>query len=234
MSKNVIFENLAAADIHIWKINLDKSDAYLNENRHLLSKSEIEKSQRLFKQLHQKRAIAMKAQLRLILSRYVDQPAKSIQFAVAEFGKPYIESSVINFNVSHSQGKALVVISLSENIGVDIECWREIDNAGAIVQRHYSESEKSCWARLPDTQKITVFFDIWTRKEAFIKATGRGLALGLSKCSFDVEKTGQLIACPQQYGKATSWSVHSLNLGGKVSASLVIKGSNHRLKIIEA
>lgn len=226
--------NLVAADIHIWKINLDKNDAYLDENSHLLSKAELEKSQRLFKQQHQNRAIAMKVQLRLILSRYLEQPANSIEFAVAEFGKPYIKSSVINFNVSHSQGKALLAISLSEAIGVDLECWRELDHAEAIVKRHYSESEKAYWAKLAERQKTSVFFDIWTRKEAFIKATGRGLALGLSKCSFDVENTGQLIACPEQYGAATSWSVHRLNVAEKVSASLIIKGQNHRLKIMEA
>lgn len=216
-------ETLNDDEVHLWSFALDKEASYLNKYQHSLSEDELSKLNRLAKPLHRRRAMAGKIQLRALLANYLQCSAASISFLKGEFGKPKLAGERLSFNLSHSQDKALLAITSSAEIGVDIEYWRNISNREGIVQRHYSEAEKAQWLSLQEQDKEQVFFDNWTRKEAFIKATGRGLGMGLSSCSFDLLGAGQLVACAKSYGTVGSWYTHAIELGDRVSASLMVK-----------
>jgi len=210
-------------EVHIWRFDLDKETAYLNEYSTVLAPSEHDVINRLIQPLHRQRALSARIQLRVMLASYLNVTAEEISFSKGEFGKPYIEASEYAFNLSHSQNVALLAVSREPNIGVDIECWRPLDNREGIVQRHYSTLEKQQWQTLADEVKEKVFFDNWTRKEAFIKATGRGLGMGLSSCSFDLLGGSGLLECSSEYGSPNRWSTQHIGLDEAMSATLIFE-----------
>lgn len=224
--KTADIAELAKNEVHIWQLDLNENKQHSTYFQSLLRVTELNKLNRLRNPLHRKRALAMRAQLRLLLANYTQLDPALISFETTEFGKPYIVDSAFSFNVSHSEDRALVAISACVQVGVDIEHWRPLDNLQGLVQRNFSDDEKAQWRELPEQQREAVFFDIWTRKEAFIKATGRGLGMGLSRCGFSLSASGQLAQCPTEYGVPSEWSCASLQLAEKVSATVMLKADS--------
>lgn len=116
----------------------------------------------LFRVVLNQRSDAQRA-LRRILSSYLDQAPEQICFEKNPHGK--LLHPKIFFSLSHSHHLALIAISKAEPIGVDIEYLREVPNQLAIAKRFFSPCE--------DPEKT--FFEIWTAKEALVKAHGQCL-----------------------------------------------------------
>ena len=214
---------LKEADVHVWKLSL-LAEAASNKYSSL-SDDEVRKIARLKNQRHRVYAVSMRGQLRELLSCYLDLPAGDIRFQQAAYGKPYIVDSALSFNISHSGSRALVAVALKKELGVDIEKWRHLDNLEGMVNRNFSIAEQAEWLDVADDERMSTFFNIWTCKEAFIKATGRGLGLGVSRCGFSLSQPNKLLECPSEYGEASHWSCVSLEVGQQVSASLMMKSS---------
>jgi len=230
---NKTLKPLGKTDIHIWKINISSHHKAWEENISVLSQTERIKTERLINPILQQRAKSIRVQLRLLLSTYLDKHAADITFEQATYGKPYLLNENLNFNISHSQDTALVAISQLDQLGVDIEYWRVLSEREGIVRRHFSSEEQAQWAYVEASQREEFFFNLWTCKEAFIKATGRGLAMGLSSCSFDLNDFNKLRACSDKYGQPSDWSCHSLVVEPKTSASVIVKNKFSSVKMYE-
>ncbi|MGN0348104.1 MAG: 4'-phosphopantetheinyl transferase family protein [Roseburia sp.] len=104
---------------------------------------------------------------------------KKIAIVEGEHGKPYFSGCrELFFNMSHAGNYAVAAFSEKE-IGVDIEClgrYRE-----SIVRRFFCEDEKAYLDAAEDTEQA--FLEIWTKKESYIKALGRGISLPLDSFS---------------------------------------------------
>lgn len=216
-------KHLGENDVHVWRLNLNWNDSSYAP---ILSDEERRKVSRYINIEHQQYAFSMRIQLRLLLSTYLRVSPDSIAFEIGEFGKPKLVASSLFFNISHSQNSAVVCISHIDYSGVDIEYWRAVQNREKLVLRHYSDNEIEAWADLEEADKEAAFFKRWTCKEAFIKATGRGLGMGIKNCTFNIVGEPKLLACLPEYGLATDWSCHTLKWGQKVSATLAVK-NNH-------
>lgn len=109
------------------------------------------------------------------------QPAK-IALVTDEFGKPALAGAELHFNTSRSGSEALIGLSRAGTIGVDIECVRTIDDADALARAHFTAAES---ARLcsdgSGAARGARFLEYWTRKEACVKALGRGLSIPLRR-----------------------------------------------------
>ncbi|ORU89758.1 MAG: hypothetical protein A6F71_01980 [Cycloclasticus sp. symbiont of Poecilosclerida sp. M] len=195
---------------------------------YILDDAEQKKAARLVQAKHRWRALAVRIQLRLLLSKYMSIAAHEIEFGVGEYGKPYVKNSDIKFNISHSGDRTLVAISLLDGLGVDIEYWRPLDNLRGLVKRNFSHNEQMQWENVSGDDKLPTFFKLWSVKEAFIKATGRGLGLGLTRCSFSLEST-KLLDCPNEYGSVDGWSCIIMDEDG-VSAAMVVKSRHCTIK----
>jgi 4'-phosphopantetheinyl transferase len=217
----VKYDVLSVGDVHIWQLDLEVAFSKLEES--ILSVDESKKINRLRDPKHRVRAMAMKIQLRQLLSKYLLVEPSEIEFGLEEFNKPFILNSPLSFNISHSNDNALVAISSCKQMGVDVENWRIVDNLEGLVSRHFSVDEANLWNAIEDDKKVTTFFDIWTCKEAFIKATGRGLGMGLVNCSFSLLKPNKLLSCPEEYGDASEWTCISLPVWKDASASLLMR-----------
>ena len=126
--------------------------------------------------------------MREILGEQLAVAPQSLQFDVAEHGKPHLAGTharaALQFNLSHSGDRGLVGWANGRRLGVDIEVWRPLGDEAALVRRFFSPAENAAYEALAPTERTRGFFECWTRKEAYIKAVGRGLGLPLD--SFDV------------------------------------------------
>jgi 4'-phosphopantetheinyl transferase len=155
----------------------------------------------------------------------------SIEFDSGAHGKPFLAgaaaASGICFNLSHSDSIGLVGWAHQREIGVDVERWRPMRDEAALVQRYFSPAEISAYQFLPAVQRTEGFFNCWTRKEAYIKAIGRGLGLPLD--SFDVSIDGgpaaRLLRPSGLFDDGRTWSLAAPFLAPDVSLAVVMEAA---------
>lgn len=173
--------------IDIWMFSLIADDTQLATFQNLISNEELQRAQRLRFADHQRRAIISSAILRQILSRYLPIKPEAIVYAYNEFGKPYIESHPIHFNLSHSHDQAIVAISTEYELGIDIERQREKIDIPGLVRKVYSAKEQKHFAQLNSEDQTASFYKVWTCKEAILKALGTGLHHPLAHIEVEID-----------------------------------------------
>lgn len=116
--------------------------------------------------------------LRYLLSLYISSEPHEIQYSVNQFGKPFLKekSSRVQFNMSHSKDYAAYIIGLDYQIGIDIEWKDKTINFEEISDLVLSPAETNNFKTLEPKKKFHTFYDIWTKKEAIVKAIGEGLS----------------------------------------------------------
>ncbi len=126
----------------------------------------------------------VRSALRILLGRYLSITPSGVVLASNSHGKPYIKGQNISFNVSHSYGKALIGMTRSAVLGLDIEKIRDKIDWLGLSRRYFSKKESQELKNAEPESVKKLFFTCWTRKEAFVKALGRGIGYGLG--NFDV------------------------------------------------
>ena len=123
--------------------------------------------------------------LRVLAAHYLERSAAALAFKAGEFGKPHmsgIDEGRLVFNLSHSGDLLLIAFARAGRVGVDVERWSprlaEPERA-RIVTSVFSTGEQAALAQLPAALHRAAFYSVWTRKEAYIKATGHGISRGL-------------------------------------------------------
>jgi 4'-phosphopantetheinyl transferase len=167
------------------------------------------------------RFIARRGRLRHLLGSYLGEAAEDIAFHHNDFGKPQIlGDDGLQFSLSHSHGVALCAIAWDRAVGCDLE-WRDAELAcRETADRLFSARERADLHRLASAQWIEGFYNCWTRKEAFVKALGRGLSHPLD--SFDVSVApGEPAALLSRSGP---WSMHGFSPRHGFQAAVVVEG----------
>lgn len=208
--------------LDIWHGNLEIDESEEQYYLSLLNAQEIEKAKTFSRQEVQKNYIKTRAVLRKILSTYLNILPSKIVINIAKYGKPYIPDCKVCFNLSHSHNKFVVAVSNSE-VGVDVETGRDRKRLPALVEKCFSDRERQYWHALPKEQQTTMFFRFWVRKEAFVKAVGRGIALGLNRCEIDPENQTHFLTIPQKYGSANLWKIMDVTLDEGSICAVVTK-----------
>lgn len=198
--------------------------------RGLLSPDERERAARFLSPRHADRFIAAHGRTRQRLASLLDQSPESLQFVQEEHGKPRLAGVAagrgLAFNLSHSGAWALLGWSWRGDIGVDVEMWRPMSDEAALVKRFFSATENARYDALPAVQRRRGFFECWTRKEAYIKAVGRGLGLPLD--SFDVSfgeaVPARLLRASSAVRDDRNWALAAVDVGPEASAAVVLEG----------
>ena len=167
-----------------------------------------------------------RAGLRVILGEAMQADPAALRFTYGEHGKPRLlvsgEGSGIEFNVSHSGAMAIVAVSWSGHVGVDVEFHREDVEFEKLARRFFSDSDCARLLALPQEDVMTAFYRCWTRKEAYIKAVGTGLALALR--SFDVAieagATSALLATRPVASEKLRWQLDDVAAGEGYAAAV--------------
>jgi 4'-phosphopantetheinyl transferase len=170
--------------VHIWSPPLDQSQIALRWLERVLSAEEAARAERLVFATDRHRYVAAHGLLRLILAGYLGTGPEGVTLERDAGGKPRLAyPERLRFNLSHSGSRGLVAVSAEREVGIDIERIREMGDLEGLVQACFSPSEQAALAAVPASQRLRTFFAGWTRKEAFLKALGDGLARSLDSFS---------------------------------------------------
>ncbi len=175
---------LETGEFHLWRSNLERVTEEVEQLSAILSDEEIARANRFYFPQHRQRFTVARANLRRILGHYSGIEPQRVQFAYNSRGKPELAAKgdrCLQFNLSHSEGWALYGVTRDRRIGVDLERRRSIKDLEQLVERFYSPTEYKIISQLPAEAKEIAFFRGWTAKEAYLKATGEGLAGGLEQ-----------------------------------------------------
>jgi 4'-phosphopantetheinyl transferase len=170
---------LSAEEVHVFCVHLDVTKQRLTELGSMLSSDEIARALRFHFEKDRNRYIAAHGHLREILSWLLNVAPREVVFSHGERGKPQLADSVngqfLHFNVSHSDWLALIAVSRDFEVGVDIERIRAVETKEPLVTQFFSPEELREWFALPASRRAEMFFDHWTRTEAFLKFNGEGI-----------------------------------------------------------
>ena len=214
-------------EAHLYSIFLDRAPGEMVEIKEWLSPEEKARAEKFRFDLHRNRFIAGRAALRQLLSAYVGAPPESLCFVYWQNGKPelqQVQADVpLTFNLAHSDNLGLIGLSRSAAIGVDLERVRFLDDFDELVRRFFSPAETRAFLGLSFSEKPQAFFNLWTRKEAWLKATGEGIAYSLNQVevSFSPEDTAVIRRLPAGNGEVEDWSLEAISVSPGFAAAVV-------------
>lgn len=230
-----IFE-LPEDEVHLWGMNLQISDDLVENYSQTLSEDEILRANRFHFDYLRRRYIVARGQLRYLLGHYLGLISREICFKYSEKGKPSLDlpdlSLKIEFNLSHSEEIALFGFRKKGLIGVDVEKPRQITDVKAIAQRFFCQEEGALIEALEGKEQINAFFQLWTAKEAYLKAMGGGISAGLDKVQIKWQQgeiMGLLINDPL-LSLNRSWQCISFDLKKEYIGAVVTEGKKERIR----
>ena len=225
--------SLSEKVVHLWRIELNQSDGLVSRMRQMITADEIERANRLRYYRDQRRYILAHAALRQILAGYIQVYPQQIVFRSTAFGKPHLAGSQADqlyFNLSHSGEIALLGVACRPQIGVDVETIRPIDDLMSLARNCFSTNEYQQLDVLSDSQKLAVFFTIWTRKEAFIKAIGDGLSYPLDQfeVSTHLEEPSRIVQVAGSIHEAQTWTLQAVQPAHGYAGAIAIRETGVR------
>jgi len=226
-------EGLRSGQIHIWPVQLTAREAARERYWSFLCPEERDRATRFqFPRLRDAFTLSRGA-LRLLLGSYLRCLPEEVAFVYGEKGKPSLAgASPVRFNTSHSGSIAVFAFALQIELGVDVEQLRPMDDLQGISARFFSAPEIADLESLGPGDRVAGFFRCWTRKEAYIKATGNGLSAPLD--SFRVTllpgQTPQLTELSPSPTQEIPWFLHNLDLAPGYAAALAYQGEKHQIE----
>jgi 4'-phosphopantetheinyl transferase len=216
--------------IDVWRVRLDHHERPERDLRDILARDEVARASRFHFEDDRKRYIECRGALRMLLGRYLEMSPAEICIRYANNGKPEIatrqDSRGLRFNVSHSGGLALMAFGSGSAIGVDIEKVRPMPDFLDIARRFFSAREVQAILAVSENKRQEAFFACWTRKEAFLKATGIGLSYALSGFSVSVDPDGpaELYEVQENGNAAGHWFLTDVRPGEGFRGALAWAG----------
>ena len=194
---------LSPATVYLWFSFVDeiKDKQLLADYLDLLPASEIEKYRSYRFDRHRKRYLIGRALLRTVLSHCTGLAPNHIEISREDHGRPYILPSAMTsppqFSLSYTDGLVAAALTAECIVGIDVEhTEKEIDYI-EISENYFSTPEYWELKQLPEDQRKKRFFELWTLKEAYVKAQGRGLHIPLDEVSFHLRD--EMKDPPNQY-----------------------------------
>jgi 4'-phosphopantetheinyl transferase len=222
-------ETLDPRAVYVHAVDLLQGDPALERFTHVLDPRELLRAERFATQALRRKHVVSHGSLRILLGRYLHIRPSEVRFIYNEHGKPALDpvhASGLRFNLSHSGEKCVVAVTAEREVGVDVELIRKLDNWQNIATRFFSKRETARLSALPESLGTTGFFATWSRKEAFIKALGLGLALDLE--AFEVEVDPQLEArllwTRDDLSRPEAWSMRDIEVDASYRAAVVVEG----------
>jgi 4'-phosphopantetheinyl transferase len=224
------FPTLRANQIHIWRAPLVRAEKELIELKSFLNKEEQERAAKFIVERAANSFVVARGFLRKLLSKYLQIPPRDLIFQQNQYGKLYIESSSLQFNLSHSHNLALFIFTINASVGIDLEFIREDYKFSDIVRKFFSQKESAALFSLPKNEQVQAFFNCWTCKEAVIKAKGVGMFRALDDFSVEVSnnKWGKMILeDSSDMLESNAWSLEAINPGDEYSGAFAADLSDY-------
>jgi 4'-phosphopantetheinyl transferase len=217
-----------SSEIHLWFANLEADYFQADLLRQLLSADEIERASRFKFGKDQHKYIICRGILRTLIGRYLEIDPEKVQISYSKYGKPFQPTGMLKFNLAHCRNLVLYAFCQKQEIGVDLECIREIDDAPGIASRFFSVPENEIFQATSIADQTKMFFSLWTLKEAFVKAIGDGLSYPLDKFKVSVPQENR--PAPVTFLKDGTddfnWMLYSLSPKPACVAAVAVQGDH--------
>jgi 4'-phosphopantetheinyl transferase len=220
---------LASGEVHSWCASLDVPAETSARLYATLTPDERTRSARFRFERDRRRFIVARGVLRDLLGRYLQTQPGQIRFVYNAFGKPDLSPEFagrLKFNLSHSGCLAVIAIATASDVGVDLEYIRAESDYAEIARRFLSAAEVDHLMALPSHLYAEAFFSCWTKKEAYLKACGEGLAIPLNSFSVPLTTNPPAHAPVNLHG----WSLYTLRPAPGYAGALAIEGAGWRLR----
>lgn len=223
---------LTTEQVHVWRVPLEVPTGGLRGLQQLLSAEEVERAERFYFEADRRRWIVARGVLRALLGHYVESDPSQIQFGYNAYGKPALvgpaRGTSVCFNLSHSGELAVYAFTLERQIGIDVEHMRANIDHQEMARRCFSPYERAVLQGLPLEEQREAFYRCWTRKEAYIKAMGRGLSMPLDQ--FDVSLAPgmptALLTSREDPQAVNRWSLRELPPEADYVGAVAVEGTN--------
>lgn len=212
--------------VDLWYLDLTKCDQMsLQTYSEFLPIDELERAQQYRKS--QTQFLFTRLFLRKVIAHYTGWPTQEITIARTAHGKPFLLNAPtpLYFNLSHTSNSAILAVTTYGEVGVDIEAIRQRDFL-KIAERYFHADESQQLQSCNSTERATLFFKLWTLKEAFFKATGSGISTGLNKVHFNL--SGDIITPsidPSLNRFAEDWQFQQHLIENSLVAALVVESN---------
>ncbi|MEP6732480.1 MAG: 4'-phosphopantetheinyl transferase superfamily protein [bacterium] len=226
--------------VHVWRIRVDEMAD--NGRLSVLSGKEQERARRFHFDTHRRCYIVSHSATRRILGGYSGASPETLTFTEGEFGKPSLVRApgacALEFNLSHSGDLALLAVSRGGEVGVDVERWNAQIEHLNLAEHFFSESEQQALRGLTHADELVVagFFAAWSRKEAYLKASGHGITRGLHH--FDVTLVpgddARLVADRMDDSATERWVMRDLPVDDGYSGAVVAAAPVDEIVLLDA
>jgi 4'-phosphopantetheinyl transferase len=219
--------DLGNDDLHVWRASLDQDRTTILKLLALLAPDECQRAEKYFRSIDRDRFIIARGVLRKILSAYLHIAPREVRFIYNEYGKPSLSADqnhcALSFNLSHSNSLALYAVTYGRSVGIDIEYIRGDFATLEIAEHFFSKDEVAGLKSLPTDQRVMGFFNCWSRKEAFIKAKGMGVAYSLDRFTVSLVpgETPALLKVDDDEREVARWRMYELKPGAGYAAALI-------------
>ena len=225
-------------EVHVWTASREAPDSVVEAMRSLLDADELKRADRFAFPRDRRQFAVGRGLLRTILGRYLERPPEGLRFVANAHGKPGFDpglgdSPPIRFNLAHSGSWVVYALTIGRDVGVDIERIRPDFGGLALAERFFAPGEVAALRALPEEARGPAFFHGWTRKEAYIKARGKGLALPLDQFEVAIGpgRPAALLATSPDPLEASRWSLVELPAGPGYVAALCVEGAGWALRL---
>ena len=201
-------------ELFVYTINIATYAHDLDRCKQDLSPAELEHANRFVHKKDAQSYMVSHALLRRILARELASEPLDLVFERNAHGKPFLPDSGIHFNLSHSGDYALIAMSRDAPVGIDIEKHQQKRDVLAIAQRYFTPDECLYIKNHAEQEQLVAFYDIWSAKEAYVKALGEGIVYGFDRFSV-ISSRGDFI------NKIGGWSLAAMMIDGGYSAAVV-------------
>jgi 4'-phosphopantetheinyl transferase len=227
-------------EIHLWRVFLDTDVSVVQRLEQLLAQDEQAGAARFRFERDRRRFVVARGLLRSIIARYLRVDPRELMFAYGTRGKPYLESpstgdQQLRFNISHSQGLALYGFAVGAEIGIDLEYVTPLAEMAAIADHFFSPREKRVLSEVPEREATERFYEIWTKKEAYIKAIGKGLSHRLDQftVAMGLQRENALLEVAGDPDAPNRWWLQRIEPASGYLGAYCIAGRNRRIDWFE-
>jgi 4'-phosphopantetheinyl transferase len=190
----------------------------------VLSSDERSRSDRARPPARREAFILAHAALRHILGSYVGHPAATLMIERSAHGKPALRGHKLAFSLSRSGHTAVCAVAREARVGIDVERLRPVSEVSALVERWFAPAEAASFALVSHPQKAVTFLGLWTRKEAFVKATGEGLLRPLESFVVTVPPAEARVVSVGGRRHDVRWTMRTIDGVRGCVATLAIEG----------
>ncbi|MEM5383780.1 4'-phosphopantetheinyl transferase superfamily protein [Paraburkholderia phymatum] len=212
--------------VHVWILDEHAIGQACSSLAYTLSQDERQHARAYRHESDRNNFIARRSMLRWLIGVYLRSKPESLSFDVTRFGKPALQwprGTRLAFNVSHTDGIAVLAFALNCRVGIDVERRIDCIDLMSVARGIFSPVEESALA-MARTDPAATFLGIWTRKEALLKALGSGfLVEPTSYTTEDASALGEGRWHASKKGtRMSGWTCLDLGLGPEVQGALAV------------